>query len=130
MDTDNFTGQCEARFIFNGSPVGEDFSADTLYFARNFFEATQGNRRIQIYYGEDLAPGTKTLTFSGNAGEFPLFEYHAGQIRKTLSGTGEVTIGENLDHQKGSFDIAMVDNLGRPIAIKGEFDVVYEVKEA
>ncbi|WP_440973191.1 hypothetical protein [Pseudomonas koreensis] len=130
MNTDNFTGRCEATFMLNGNPTGEDFSADNLYFERRAFQAKQGVRVIQINYGEDLEPGTKPLVFSGREDDFPIFEYHDSQGRKRLSGTGEVTIGENLDHQKGSFDMTMVDNIGRLIAVKGVFDVSYEVKKS
>ncbi len=126
MEANAFTGTCECKSTYNATPVGEDFNATQVIFDRRFLKADRGTQFVQIIYPAELDPGTHDLVFVSPG--VPQLQYHNGKKLLTLTGTGTVTIGENLDTQAGTIDANYFDDIGRLIAFKGEFSAKYELK--
>jgi hypothetical protein len=126
MEANAFTGTCECNSTYNGNPVGENFSTEKVVFDRRLFKADMGAQFVQIIYPAELDPGTHDLVFVSEG--VPQLQYHNGKKLLTLTGTGKVTIGPNLDTQVGRIDANYFDDIGRLIAFKGEFTAKYELK--
>ena len=126
MEANAFTGTCECKSTYNASPVGEDFNSEHVVFDRRHFKADMRNQFVQIIYSAELDPGTHDLVFVSPG--VPQLQYHNGKKLLTLTGTGKVTIGPNLDTQVGTIDANYFDDIGRLIAFKGEFNAKYVLK--
>ncbi|MBK5376303.1 hypothetical protein JFT81_16875 [Pseudomonas sp. TH43] len=127
MEAKSFTGLCNCKSSYNGNPVGKDFDTEQVEFNQLSFIATMDKHYVQIgYAAENLKPGEYDLDFTP-AGATTL-QYHNGKTLLRLTGTGKVTIGPNLDTQKGTIDASYLDDIGRPITFKGTFSANYELK--
>ncbi|MFJ4249071.1 hypothetical protein SAMN04488483_5653 [Pseudomonas helmanticensis] len=125
MEAKAFTGHCDCKSTYNGNPVGTDFNTERVVFDQRTFQATMNTNLVQMVYAPDnLEPGEHLLTFVHDG--VPQLEYQNGIRMLKLTGTGKVTIGENLDTQEGTIDATYFDELGRLIAFKGTFSGKYE----
>ncbi|KJZ34837.1 hypothetical protein [Pseudomonas fluorescens] len=116
-------GKISVKFFRNGNPVGTDFNSENVQMSLDAFAASETNRKVGIGYGQKYPDGVHTLSVSPQGPA--RLDYIANGPAAFATGIITLTVSKDQDRQDGEIDVTILDDLGRPVNMKGTYEAEY-----